>query len=47
MCVQLVLASSRGRRQLVCPLNIVCINGLMQCECNNVENLIPDHEASV
>ena len=43
MCVQLVLASSRGVRCLVFPLNIVYISGLNQCEGNNVENLILDH----
>lgn len=43
MCVQFVLASSRGIRQLVFPLNIVYISGLNQCECNSVENLILDH----
>lgn len=43
MCVQFVLASSRGIRLLVFPSNIVYINGLNQCESNNVENLILDH----
>lgn len=46
MCVQFVLASSRGIRQLVFlfffPLNIVYLSGLNQCECNSVEKLILD-----
>ena len=43
VCVQFVLASSRGIRRLVFLLNIVYINGLNQCEYNNVEDLNLDH----
>lgn len=43
MCVQFVLASSRGIRQLVFfPLNIVYLSGLNQCEYNSVEKQILD-----